>query len=129
MLNDGSGTNVGADPIRKWPGVKTSRSSGSSVSGVKGRELSIASICAKRVDISSYMRRASPITLRKWCFTDFTPASHFPPKCGADGGLNFQFVPSLANNEASRFDSVVAAENSRFNSASAPIRLVPQSNH
>lgn len=93
---DGSGTALRALPIKKWPGVKAVTSSGSSESGCSGRELRQASICAKSVDISSYVRVLSPRTRRKWCLTDLTAASHNPPKCGAEGGLKRQVTPSLA---------------------------------
>ena len=46
---EGSGTVVRGSPIRKCSGVKAEKSSGSSERGVRGRELSTASICMRRV--------------------------------------------------------------------------------
>lgn len=98
--SDGSGIVVSELPIRKCPGVNASRSSGSSERGLRGLEFSNVSICIRSVFISSYVRKFSPTTLFKWYFTDLTPASHWPPKCGAAGGLNNHCVPLFASKVA-----------------------------
>ena len=93
---EGSGIVVRGSPIKKCPGVKADKSSGSSERGERGRELNTASICMRRVLRSSNVRLRSPMVLWRLNFTDLTSASHLPPKWGAPGGLNCQDVPSDA---------------------------------
>lgn len=64
MLRDSmqlSGAARRAFPVRKWPGVRTLRSSGSDVRAVRGREFKQASIGASNVLISLYVRRTLPM--------------------------------------------------------------------
>lgn len=50
-------------PMRKWEGVRTLKSNGSLVTGVKGRELRTASIQVTRVLYSSYVSAFSWVTV------------------------------------------------------------------
>ena len=121
----GEGIVFCASTMRDCPGVRAVVSSGSSVRGCSGRELRHAFTCTRKVDNSSYVSVCSPMTLRRWCFTDFTPASHNPPKYGAEGGLNCHLVPSLASAAATCWLCRDEARNMARSSASAPIKLVP----
>ena len=66
--------------MRKCPGVEADRSSGLFERGERGRELSTASTCIRRVLSSSNVRLRSPMVLRRWNFNDLTAAFHFLPK-------------------------------------------------
>lgn len=45
----GSGSDISELPIKKWPGVRTERSTGSVDKGVSGHEFKHASICTNKV--------------------------------------------------------------------------------
>ena len=56
-------------------------------SGTRGQLFKQGSTCVATVDNSSKVKRWVPMTLRRWYLTDFTAASHNPPKCGARSGM------------------------------------------
>ena len=92
----GSGKDINERPMRKWAGVRAVRSLGSIDMGERGLELRTASIWERIVLNSSKVNKTFPITRLKWNLIDFTPASHNPPKWGAEGGLKCH-VKLLAN--------------------------------
>jgi hypothetical protein len=92
-LQSYSGKVVSVSPIRKWNGVRTSRSLGSAVSGVSGLEFKHASIRTKSVYSSFCVKWELPSTFFKWVFTDFMLASHRPPIWGDLAGIKCQFIP------------------------------------
>ena len=69
----GSGNVCNSRPIRKCPGVSTSRHSLGSGIGANGRLLRQASTCVRKVYISK-VSLVSPITLRRWVFLLLTAA-------------------------------------------------------
>lgn len=79
-----------AVPIRKCPGLRYVKSFGSALSCMSGREFKIASISQSTVVIFSKVKWALPMIRAMWYLTDFTAASHKPPKWGALGGMKHQ---------------------------------------
>lgn len=77
---EGFGMVLSGSPIKKCPEVSAMRSSGSSDSAESGLELRVASICVSSVVNSSKVNGVSPMVRLRLNFTDFTAASHFPPK-------------------------------------------------
>jgi len=81
------------------------------------------------VDISSNVSLVDPTMRWRWYLTDFTPASHNPPKCGAPGGLNLHSIPSFAT----EFEILLLklfeliSSTISFISLLAPTKFVPQS--
>jgi len=57
--------------------------------GQSGLEFKHDSICTRTVDRSSKVNTRSPTNPTH----DLTPASHSPPKCGAEGGLKRHVIP------------------------------------
>jgi len=78
--------------VRKWLAVKTLKSDGSELEAPRGRELRVASMRVRSVFSSSYLSHWSPSVRYKNGLTDLTPASHSPPKWGAEGGLKCQLI-------------------------------------
>lgn len=100
------GITLVCSPIKKCPGVNTSKSSGSLLMGQSGREF----------------RRDSPITRRIWCFTDRMADSASPLKCGDSGGEKCHVVPLLAIAVCTR--SANNFRSARTNTAAAPTKFV-----
>uniref|UniRef100_A0A8D8JU27 (northern house mosquito) hypothetical protein n=1 Tax=Culex pipiens TaxID=7175 RepID=A0A8D8JU27_CULPI len=92
----GSGIAVSGRWIRKCPGVSASKSAGSLLSGVSGRELRIASIWTSTVWNSSYSRVCSPIVRLNSNLKLFTADSQRPPKFGERAGMNLNSMLSFA---------------------------------
>ena len=81
--------------IRKWFGVKTHSSLGSSPTAVKGLQFSRLSTPMKIVSNSSSLTSASPSKAKIVCFADLIIDAKTPPKCSAAGGFHFQLTPLL----------------------------------
>ena len=112
-------------PNRKWFGVIGSKSSISSLAGVRGRLLIILSPSVRKVDNASSVNNLSFTIVFNAFFVSFTIASMQPPIHGLDGGLNFHWIRSGLNSSLilcwSNF--CIASDNSRW----APTKFVPLS--
>ena len=75
---------------RIWFGIRLSMSFGSSLIGVSGLPLMIASISETRVSSVSSVSSFSSARLFKIFLADRICRSQTPPICDADGGLNIQ---------------------------------------
>ena len=112
-------------------GVIGRKSSGSELLYVSGRPFS------RPVILKSKVRRTSSVgfsevlfsisnTRYNALFTERTNLSCAPPKCGAAGGWNFQFIPSFWHFYFT-FSLNDSASRPFCNSRSAPTKLVPLS--
>lgn len=123
-MKSSAGGASNSEPIKKCPGVSALKSLTSSVIG--SLELRQASICARTVDISSNVS-TELLTVRCKCrFTDFIPASHRPPKCGALGGIKCHCMFLFAKLSAIT-DCVKVDCNNFLNSLLAPMKFDPLS--
>lgn len=87
LVITGSGIDIRGRPIKKWPGVKHSKSFVSDYAGTKGREFKAASTLHNKVVNSSKFQTREFIARTGNDLADFTTASQIPPKLGAPGGL------------------------------------------
>ena len=109
-------------PNRKWLGVIASRSSGSSLTRVKGLAFSVCSTKHIVVVNTGNVRRLFP-RISNMAFLQLrTSLSQIPRKCRAPAGLNFQMIWSRANRSyiASRSHWLKHSWNSR----AAPTKFV-----
>jgi len=115
---DSSGTLKRERPIKKCPGVRASKESGSFIMMWKG-----GSWGKLRSDIresnSNWDKVSFPITRFKWCLKLFTPASQSPPKCGDAAGMKCHCIFSEARRSWT-VQSLHAFINARRNLWSAP---------
>lgn len=95
LSKHGSGRAVVGSRVRKWLGINASKSSGSLLMEHKGREFNVASIFVSNVINSSLVILWVPMDLKINDLVDLTPASHKPPKWGAEGGLKNQVIWSF----------------------------------
>ena len=114
-----------ARPMRKWFGVIASKSSGLSLTDVRGRLFNIDSTSASRVFKVSELTHCLPSICRRIVSVDRTILSHTPSKWGANGGLNFHWIPF--RNKSSWICSWFHNLRQCLSSLLAPTKLVPLS--